>query len=87
MVQIDLFIKQKTFNIEETIKHCFYCHNYKFIHSSTGIKPIEIKDLVDEFIINEIIKKEKKEFERFEKGNLDWFEYRKNIYWLMMQYK
>ena len=70
-IQLDLLINGDNFNIDETILNCLKSYNLESVHSSTGYKPIELRDNYDEFIINKVIEKEKKIFERFENFELE----------------
>lgn len=64
--------------MEETILNCLKCYNFESIHSSTAYKPIELRDNYDEFIINKVIEKERKKFERFGNFELEDLENGKN---------
>lgn len=64
--------KTDAFNIEETINNCLKCYNY--IHSSTGYNSIYLKNIDDELVVNEVLKKEEFIFALF--GN----ELYENIY-------
>lgn len=78
-IQLDLLINGDNFNIDETILNCLKSYNLESVHSSTGYKPIELRDNYDEFIINKVIEKEKKIFERFEYFELEELENGKKI--------
>ena len=56
-------MKDSDFDLKESLLDANYYHNHK-IHSSTGFKPVEIKDCIDENIINDIKKNSIKSMEK-----------------------
>ena len=68
-IQIDLLIDEVNFNLEESINNTLNYYNYQFIHTTTGYKPIILRDTEDEVLINEVIENERKIFKRFEIEN------------------
>lgn len=66
-IQLDLLIQNENFDLDETIYQTLKFYNYEFKHSSTGYTPYQLKDKEDLNIINEVLEREKKICERFEK--------------------
>ena len=57
----------KNFNIKDIINDCLYYYNYEKEHTSTGFKPIDLKDTNDIVIITNAIKNINKNYEGFHK--------------------
>ena len=56
-------MKESDFDLKETLLEANYYYGHKF-HSSTGFKPVDIKDCTDENILNKIKKNSIKSMEK-----------------------
>ena len=59
------FKKNENIDLFDCIYDCLYNYNYNIEHTSTGYKPITLKDTEDLILINEVVHKINKTYEKF----------------------